>query len=102
MHVAEHSIRTLIRKSKETPVRWLIEGLWQEGGIAVVHSLEEAFKSVFTYQVAEAVASGEPLLRLWKAPSIRRVGILETEMDDLETGRRLGAMYPNNEFPETL
>jgi hypothetical protein len=100
--MAEHSIEKLIRKSKENPVRWLIKGLWQEGGIAVVHSLEEEFKSVFTYQMAEAVASGKPLLRIWEVPTKRRVGILETEMDDLETGRRLSVMYPQGDFPQSL
>jgi hypothetical protein len=58
--MAEHSIAKLIRKSKQNPVRWIIEGLWQEGGIVVVHSLEEEFKSVASYQIAEAVASGKP------------------------------------------
>jgi hypothetical protein len=100
--MAEHSIAKLIRKSKQSPVRWVIKGLWQEGGIAVVHSLEEEFKSVFTYQIAEAVASGKPLLRIWGVPKKRRVGIFETEMDDLETGRRLNVMYPTGDFPESL
>jgi hypothetical protein len=100
--MAEHSIAKLIRQSKQTPVRWIIKELWQEGGIVVVHSLEEEFKSVATYQIAEAVAGGKPLLRTWGVPKKRRVGIFETEMDDLETGRRLSLMYPEGNFPETL
>lgn len=98
----EHSITKLIRKAKETPVRWIIKGLWQEGGIAIVHSLEEEFKSVFAYQAAESVAGAEPLLRSWNVPKKRRVGIFETEMDDLESGRRLSNMYPKGKFPESL
>ncbi len=90
--MSEHSVAALIRKAKETRLRWVIRGLWQEGGIALVHSLEEEFKSVFAYQIAETVAAGDRLLRMWDAPRKRRVGIFETEMDDLETGRRLSMM----------
>jgi hypothetical protein len=98
----QHSISRLIRKSRQTPVPWIIQGLWQEGGIAVVHSLEEEFKSTFSYQLAEAVASGSPLLRTWGVPAARRVGIFETEMDDLEVGNRLDRLYPADDFPEGL
>ena len=98
----EHSIARLIRRAEETTIPWIVEGLWQEGGIAIVHSLEEEFKSVFSYQMAEAVASGLPLLRTFKVPKGRRVGIFETEMDDLEVGKRLSRMYPRKDFPEKL
>ena len=98
----EHSIAALIARARENPVRWIIEGLWQEGGIAIVHSLEEEFKSILAYQMGESVAAGTPLLRWWDVPQPRRTGFFETEMDDLETGRRLGIMYPNGDFPETL
>jgi AAA domain len=99
---SHHSIAKLIRKSRQTVVPWVIEGLWQQGGIAVVHSLEEEFKSTFSYQVAEAIASGSPLLRTWIVPLARRVGIFETEMDDLEMGKRFGKLYPDDDFPEGL
>jgi hypothetical protein len=98
----EPSIARLIRLAEETTIPWIVEGLWQEGGIAIVHSLEEEFKSVFSYQIAEAVASGLPLLRTFKVPKGRRVGIFETEMDDLEVGKRLSRMYPRRDFPEKL
>jgi hypothetical protein len=64
----EHSIARLIRRSRTTKIPWIIEGLWQEGGIVIVHSLEETFKSVFCYQIAEAVAAGSTLLRSWTIP----------------------------------
>jgi hypothetical protein len=99
---SQHSIAKLIRKSRQTLVPWIVDGLWQEGGIAVVHSLEEEFKSTFSYQVADAIASGSPLLRTWVVPLARRVGIFETEMDDLEMGKRLGKLYPDDDFPEGL
>jgi len=98
----ESSVAKLIRYAKETKVPWIIEDLWQEGGIAVVHSLEGEFKSVLSYQIAEVVASGSSLLREWDVPRARKVGILETEMDDLEVGRRLGFMYPDGNSPDTL
>lgn len=98
----EHSIETLIRHAKSTTIPWIIEGLWQEGGIVVVHSLEEEFKSVCAFQLAEAVASGQPFLGLWRVPRPRRTGIFETEMDDLEMGRRLAGMYPHGNFPRKL
>jgi hypothetical protein len=100
--VSEHSIQKLINHALNNPVHWIIEGLWQEGGIAIVHSLEEEFKSVLAYQMGEAVAAGTPLLRLWDVPKSRRTGFFETEMDDLEMGRRLGIMYPHAGFPEQL
>ena len=99
---AESSIGALIRYAKETKIPWTIEGLWQEGGIALVHSLEGEFKSILSYQIAEAVAAGSEFLRKWKVPRSQRVAILETEMDDLESGLRLGAMYRDNKWPQTL
>ncbi len=98
----EHSILKLIRRAEETTIPWIIDGLWQEGGIAIVHSLEEEFKSIFSYQMAEAVAYGSSLLRNWAVPKARRMGILETEMDDLEVGKRLSRMYPRKDFPDKL
>jgi len=98
----ESSVARLIRYARETKIPWIIEDLWQDGGIALVHSLEGEFKSVLTYQIAEAVAAGSPLLRVWDVPRARRVGILETEMDDLEVGRRLGLMYPDGNSPPNL
>jgi len=98
----EHPVARLIRYSKETRVPWIVEGLWQEGGIAIVHSLEEEFKSIFSYQLSDVIAAGTPLLRRWNVPRPRRVGILETEMDDLETGNRLRKMYPREDYPDNL
>lgn len=100
--MSEHSIAKLIAHSRENPVRWIIEGLWQEGGIGIVHSLEDEFKSVLAYQMGESVAAGNPFLRPWNVPQSRRTGFFETEMDDLEMGRRLGVMYPQGDFPDQL
>lgn len=99
---SEHSIAKLIRRARETSIPWIIDGLWQQGGIVIVHSLEEEFKSIFSYQIAEAIAAGSPLLRTWQVPRPRRVGIFETEMDDLEVGKRLGKMFPQGDWPDNL
>jgi hypothetical protein len=101
MVASEHSIAKLIRLARETSIPWIIDGLWQQGGIVIVHSLEEGFKSIFSYQMAEAIAAGSPLLRSWQVPRPRQVGIFETEMDDLEVGKRLGKMFPQD-WPESL
>jgi AAA domain len=99
---SEHSIAKLIRRARETSIPWIIDGLWQQGGIVIVHSLEEEFKSIFSYQIAEAIAASSPLLRTWQIPRPRRVGIFETEMDDLEVGKRLGKMFPQGDWPVGL
>lgn len=98
----ESTIAKLIRYAKENKTPWIIENLWQEGGIAVLHSLEGEFKSILSYQIAEAVAGQTKLLRMWDVPHARRVGIFETEMDDLEVGKRLEVMYPKLDWPHGL
>jgi AAA domain len=98
----DSSVAKLIRYARETKIRWIIEGLWQDGGIALVHSLEGEFKSILSYQIGEAIAAGSSLLRNWDVPRSRKVGILETEMDDLEVGLRLGKMYSNGNWPDKL
>jgi hypothetical protein len=101
-NVPEHSIEKLIRLARETSVPWVVKDLWQENGIVIVHSLEEEFKSIFSYQMAKAIAAGSPLLRTWQVPRPRRVGIFETEMDDLEVGKRLSKMFPQGDWPDSL
>jgi hypothetical protein len=98
----ESSIARLIKYAEDTEIPWIIEELWQDGGIAIVHSLEGEFKSVLTYQMAEAIAAGTCLLRSWDVRRARKVAILETEMDDLEVGKRLGSMYPTKNWPDGL
>lgn len=102
MTAPDHPLGRLINKSRSTQVPWIITDLWQENGITVVHSLEEEFKSIFSYQMAEAIAAGTPLARVWSVPQKRKVGIFETEMDDLEVGNRFSRMYPDGDYPPNL
>ena len=89
-----HEIHTLIEKYRNTKIRWIVNRLWREGGIAVVHALEGQFKSIFVYQLAEAIAKGKPFLRFWDIPAPRRIGIYQSEMSDIDTGERLEKMFP--------
>lgn len=98
----DHSISRLIKNADECVQEWNIEDLWQTRSILMVHSLEGEFKSIFAYQVAEALATGSPLLRRWNAPAARRVGILQTEMSDLQVGKRLKQMYSDGRIPANL
>ena len=97
-----HEIPRLIHKFQTTQVPWIVSNLWREGGIALVHSLEGQFKSIFVYQLGESIAKGEPFLRIWDVPKPRSVGIYQSEMSDLDTGERLAKMYPHGDFPVNL
>jgi AAA domain-containing protein len=97
-----HSIARIIKSAEECPQAWHIEDLWQPRTIMMVHSLEGEFKSIFAYQVAEALATGQPLLRKWKVPAALRVGVLQTEMADMQVGHRLSKMYSDGRIPSNL
>lgn len=96
------SVRRLIEHANNTPMRWLIDDLWQVDGIAVLHSLEGNFKSVAAFQIAESIALGAPLFRHFRVSQARCAAVFETEMDDLEVGNRLKAMYENKGAPALL
>ncbi len=98
----DHSIARLIRSAEQDRHIWLVEDLWQPNTIMVVHSLEGGFKSVFAYQIGEALATRESLLRKWAVPTAMRVGILQTEMPDIMVGQRLKQTYPSGVIPANL
>jgi hypothetical protein len=98
-----HEIHKLIEKYRNTKIRWIVNGLWRDGGIAVVHALEGQFKSIFVYQLAEAIAKGQPFLRSWDIPAPRRIGIYQSEMSDIDSGERLDRMFPHkSDIPLSL
>src|SRR5277367_2230403 len=74
----DYSIARIIRAAEQFRNVWHLEGLWQPNTFLLVHSLEGEFKPVFAYQVSEALANGQPLLRKWKVSTPKRVGILQT------------------------
>jgi hypothetical protein len=98
----DHSIARLIRVAERYQQAWHIEGLWQPNAVVLVHSLEGEFKSIFAYQVSEALATAQSLLRQWKVPVPQRVGVLQTEMPENMVGERLKAMYPDGRIPTNL
>ena len=98
----DHPIARLIRLSERGENHWHIEGLWQPNAIVLVHSLEGEFKSIFAYQVSEALATAQPLLRKWAVSSAVRVGVLQTEMPENMVGERLKGMYPDGRIPANL
>lgn len=96
------SVPDLIQQAKEHPPKRIIEGLLNVGDILLVHATEESFKSVLNLQAAESIATGRPLLRLWRVRGTRPVGIIETEMHPAMLGERLGMMFPNRNAPENI
>lgn len=98
----DHPIARLIREADRNTHVWHVEGLWQPNAIVLVHSLEGEFKSVFAYQLSEALATGQPLLRKWNVPVPMRVGVFQTEMPEIMVGERLKAMYPERRIPCNL
>jgi hypothetical protein len=97
-----HSIARLIRQAELYKDNWHVEGLWQQNAIMVVHSLEGEFKSIIAYQIAEALATATPLLRMWNVPAVQRVAVLQTEMAENQVGDRLKIMYPDGRIPTNL
>jgi hypothetical protein len=89
-----HTVADLIRLASECPPRPVIEGLWNEKDIMVIHGPEESFKSVFVVQLAESIAAGTDFLRNWKVSTPHTVGIIETEIHESQLGVRLSKMFP--------
>jgi hypothetical protein len=97
-----HSIARLVRQAELYKDSWHVKGVWQQNAIMVVHSLEGEFKSIIAYQIAEALATATPLLRMWNVPAVRRVAVLQTEMAENQVGDRLKIMYPDGRIPTNL
>src|SRR5215467_375558 len=86
-------IAELIHQAKVNPPKPVIAGLLHEREIAGLHGAPEVFKTVFTLQLAESLASGKPFLGVWQVPKARRVFFFETEMSPAALGSRLARMY---------
>ncbi len=103
---AEPSRRTgiadLIWRAKVSPPKPVIAGLLHEKEIAGLHGAPEVFKTIFTLQLAESLATGKPFLGVWKVPKPRRVYFLETEMSEAALGNRLGKVYADETPPEGI
>src|SRR5713101_4969416 len=93
------SVKALIENARRSPPVPVIEDLLYEHDIFLVHGEEASFKSVFVFQMAEALTLGTPFLRRWVVPTRRRVGIIETELHEAQLGKRLGSMFPGTTPP---
>ncbi len=89
----------MMREARENPAKPVIEGLLHEQEIAGWHGPQEAFKTMFTLQLAEALASGRPFLGIWPIPKPRTVYFFETEMSVTALGARLAKMFKDRNPP---
>ena len=87
------TVEDLIKAAQEHPPEPVIDGLLCVGDVCVVHGEEESFNSALILQIAESIASGKPLLRRWKVPKPRKVGIVETELHPAQLGARFEVMF---------
>jgi len=95
-------IADLIWQARVSPPKPVIAGLLHEKEIAGLHGAPEVFKTIFTLQLAESLATGKPFLGVWQVPKARRVFFFETEMSPAALGSRLGKMYASETPPERI
>jgi AAA domain len=86
-------ISDLMREARENPAKPVIQGLLHEEEVAGLHGPPEVFKTMFTLQLAESLASGSPFLGEWRIPRKRTVYFFETEMSVTALGSRLAKMF---------
>ncbi len=94
-------VAELIEASLQNPPRPIIAGLLNESETAGLHGAPEAFKTIFTLQLADSLAKGQRFLQ-WDVPEARSVFFLETEMSVSAIGGRLLKMYANRPIPNRL
>src|SRR5215472_4818765 len=95
-------IAELIWQAKVSPPKPVISGLLHEKEIAGLHGAPEVFKTIFTLQLAESLATGKPFLGVWQVPKPRRVYFFETEMSGAALGSRLARMYAKQTPPSGI
>jgi hypothetical protein len=87
------SIAELIHEAETNPPQPILEGLIHENEIVGLHGSQEAFKTMWCLQLAEALATGGYFLGQWKAARPMNVFFLETEMSVTAMGKRARQMY---------
>jgi hypothetical protein len=95
-------IADLIWRAKVSPPKPVIAGLLHEKEIAGLHGPPEVFKTIFTLQLTDSLATGKPFLGVWQVPKPRTVYFFETEMSGEALGNRLAKMYANETPPERI
>ena len=94
-------IAELIWRAKTSPPKPVIRGLLHEKEIAGLHGAPEVFKTIFTLQLAESLATGKSFLGAWPVRKCRAY-FLETEMSDSALGSRLDKMYAGETPPQGI
>jgi hypothetical protein len=87
------SIAELIHEAETNPPQPILEGLIHANEIVGLHGTQEAFKTMWCLQLAEALATGGYFLGQWKATRPMNVFFLETEMSVTAMGKRARQMY---------
>jgi hypothetical protein len=95
-------INDLMREARQNPAKPVIEGLLHEGETVGLHGAPEVFKTIFTLQLAESLATGTPFLGIWDVPRPRSVYYLETEMSVTALGERLSRMFRDHIPPNAV
>jgi AAA domain len=85
--------------AQTAPPKSVINGLIHEAEIAGLHGAPEVFKTVFSLQLAESLASATPLLGIWQVPTPQTVYFFETEMSVPALGLRLAKMFAQRTPP---
>jgi hypothetical protein len=92
-------IAELIWAARTSPPKPVIRDLLNESEIAGLHGAPEVFKTLFSLQIVESLASGKPFLGVWQVPAPRSVFFLETEMSVPALGNRLAKIYADQRPP---
>jgi KaiC/GvpD/RAD55 family RecA-like ATPase len=89
------------------PVRYVVEPVFPEQGIVMIHSWRGAGKTNFALEASYSVALGEPKLFHWPIPEGRPVVYVDGEMDapsmqdrlrELAAGHKSKGLPPENQF----
>lgn len=96
------NILELIEQSRTNPPKPVIEGLISEREIAGLHGAPAVFKTFYSLQLADDLATATTHLGLWKIPKRHRVFFFETEMTPEALGRRLVPIYDGRPAPEGI
>jgi AAA domain len=90
------SAADLIKESRLNPRKPIVLELIFENGNVVIHGEPEAFKTILSLHLAEALATGGYFLGKWKASRKHRVYFFETEMHTTAIGERVDIMFAGN------
>lgn len=92
------TVAELIAQDARNPIRWLIPDVLLESGIHILHGMEEAFKTILTLLMLEALArGGQFLMRLVQGGL--RTGIAELEQKPRLFGHLLTKLFRDDAPP---